>query len=445
MGIQKVTWLVFLRWALVAIVAGIFVIYPFERAHRAASVQFSGLSTAGWAATNGWIRAAECAQTTRVLLALCVDGKQYPIADGILADDPGHALLLSLRALVLDRPVNLVDVARINLLINFLGMAAVTAALMFARLPLVALYFLVLSASVYTSWIGISPHPGLLGAASLASALPLIIVSASNAKTWRRLALLLCFGALALGLAALIREPIGSMGCLISIFALGYVKWRNKQVRAIPLLAIFMLIVVAWQTPRLVLAARDLTYQLEPAKLIQTHGTSHNLYLGLGAIENAFGIKWDDSFAAAEVESRRPGVPYVSHEYYDVLWTLYLERLKEDPLEVARIYFTKSLLILKQSFPARAPRLGLLILISVLSAVVIRRYFSQTELGRRPQVAAVCLAFIMLFVAQGAVAHHSRDYAAPISVFIVVLFAMGLDSLSQIFGRHLSRRQSRYR
>ncbi len=62
-----------------------------------------------------------------------------------------------------------------------------------------------------------------------------------------------------------------------------------------------------------------------------SHPFWHSLYIGFGYLPNARGILYDDMCAAAKVESTRPGTPYCSKEYEDVLRVATWEVVRDDP------------------------------------------------------------------------------------------------------------------
>ena len=409
-----------------------------EEAHR----QYAAVEKAEWGATNVWIRAAECAREKGAWLAICENGKLFPLADHALADDPGYALLLGLAARLKDRSMNLVDVARLNILINLVGMVSVAALLFAARCQLASLFVLMLGSVPYFSWVGVAPHPSLIGVASMAFIFPaaILLVGLGYLAGVSRLVFLF-IGAALLALASLLREPIGTIGIVVSLGAIIYLgSIRFGQNNKWVLLILLIVGLSAWQSPRWVLMARDAFFPIQTARYIQTHGTSHNLYIGLGAAgENKFGIHWDDSEGAAAVKRVDPGVAYVSPEYYRILWRLYFDKVVEDPLEVARIYVVKLGEILKHRLPSWSPPLWLFLvgICALLGAGYRRRLWKSTDFHAAPILILSAMAFIGMFIAQGVLAHPSRQYAHPIGGFVLLIWAIGLE----LFVRHIIRKE----
>lgn len=421
------------RWAVFLLCLAVFALSGVERANEEAYRQYKDVKTATeWSNTNYWIRSADCARKTGAWLAICDKDKLFPLSNFSLADDPGHALLLGLAARLKNRSMSVVDVAKLNILINLVGMLSVATLLFAARCHAASLFVLMLGFIPYFSWIGVAPHSGLVGAASMAFIFPLaILLGELGYLTGISRILFLVMGAGLLGLATLLREPIGTMGIVVTVGAIIYLG-LNKfgQSRKWRLLILLIVALIAWQSPRWVLMARDAFFPIQPASLIQTHGNSHSLYIGLGAAgDNKFGIRWDDSDGWAAVQRVNPEVAYVSPEYFRILRQLYFAHVVQDPLEVARIYSIKLRKILKQRLPDWAPPLWLVLLgTGVLLVAGHRRgLWHSAEFGAAPVFVISALAFIGMFIAQGILAHPSRQYAYPIGGFVLLIAAVGLE------------------
>lgn len=78
----------------------------------------------------------------------------------------------------------------------------------------------------------------------------------------------------------------------------------------------------------------------EPINL-KTHVFWHNVYIGLGFLNNEYGIKYDDSVAAAKVASIDPSIIYCSREYEETLRTQVLKILKTDVGFIIKTLFAK--------------------------------------------------------------------------------------------------------
>src|SRR5690606_10265027 len=89
----------------------------------------------------------------------------------------------------------------------------------------------------------------------------------------------------------------------------------------------------------------------EQASKIEQHGTAHSLYIGLGAVENSFGIKWRDEYGLQAAQKVKSDVRYLSDEYYSILKNLYIQAVISDPLEAIRIYTVKLHRALQRTSP----------------------------------------------------------------------------------------------
>lgn len=421
---------VVLRYSLFVLFIAAFVTGPFSQSREKAEREFAGMTVADWGATNIWLKSADCFRQSGAWLAICGDGGLQPIADHALADDPGHALLLAAKAKVQGRSQTLVDVAKLNLWINFAGLVLMGLLLLQVGNGLGALLYVMLGVYAYPNWVGVSPHPAIMGVATLAAILPLTLLLKangllSNAK-WLVFSLL---GVGALAVASLVREPVGTMGFLMTLLVGAYALLKRRPFVSRATAAVLLVVVAAagaWKVATPLLAYRDAAFGVPAARLIQAHGTSHNLFIGLGAVPNKWGIRWDDSYGAQSVQAVDPAIPYVSHEYYAVLRQLYLHKVLDDPLEVGRIYGVKAYELLGQAFPNRFLPLWLsLALAGGLFVWRARRPVDgDPHRGLSQSVTVIALGFVGLFVLQGALASHMRQYADPISGFVIMLVAV---------------------
>lgn len=415
---------------------------PFQKAAEQSERDFAHVAKAEWVATNIWLEAADCMRKTNAWLTMCVDGQLIPFADRSPADDPGHAFLLSLYAKTHDRPITMVDVSKLNVAINFAGFLSVAALLLWLR-AYIALMVVVLLSAAFQYSIGTSPHPGFIGAAALASILPLGLYKVLTQRgAWWETLVLLSWGALSLGCAALLREPIGTMGFLISMGVLLALFFRRQsRAHGLVFLGLALLVVMSWKIPHGLLAARDAIFHVQPARLIQTHGIAHNLYIGLGAVENKFGIVWLDSSASDAVAKVDPKIAYVSEKYYQTLWHLYWQRVQEDPVEVLRIYAVKAQDMLTQPLPlVQIPLLWVLLGIVLVLALGATGIMAPGGAAQGAWgVLSIALAFTLFFVLQGVLAHPSIGYAQPVGAFIVVAFGAVLELvLRELYRRGLA-------
>src|SRR3954454_412822 len=91
-----------------------------------ASQRYATATESDWEGTNNSLESAKCARKTgKWLLQVCDGDRIVPFS----AEDPGQALLLSAWARLAGRDVTVMDVARLNLAINTLGLVVLTATL----------------------------------------------------------------------------------------------------------------------------------------------------------------------------------------------------------------------------------------------------------------------------------------------------------------------------
>ena len=408
-----------LRWLAFAICVAGLVTGPFQRTFE--DVRRYGYLTdimpSDWRATNVWLDSSECTVSRGAWLAVCENDRLIPISERAIADDPGHALLLSAWAALTGERATLVDVARLNTLLNLVGLVALAALLFSLRAWITSLVLLALGPAEFLGWMGTSPHWAFIGMVSLAGILPLAIATRRNAA-W------IGGGIIALALATLVRESIGLMGFALTLGAVAAAALRApRTLRALPRLALILVLAsVALLAPKWATMARDAALPMAPAERLQTHGLSHTLYLGLGFVENRWGIRYDDDYG--EDLANKAGIVFCSPEYFRMMWKLYLARIAEDPLEVARIYWEKAVRLLSVPTLQPGPPFGLVLAIGLAHLLAAAWFGAWRRVGLPEglEIEAVSLAFLGLFLAQAILALPSQMYAVPVNAFILVLF-----------------------
>jgi hypothetical protein len=153
---------------------------------------------------------------------------------------------------------------------------------------------------------------------------------------------------LALVCAVLFREPIGLIGCVMTLLALALGLLRRiRALRAGDIVVAggaVAAILLALNAGGLLTAYR-IHYQGVPAgKGIISHGIAHNLYIGLGSEPNEpnpFGIQWSDSVGESAVRAVDPTISYGSERYFSTLMSLYFKAVRDHPFAVARIYASR--------------------------------------------------------------------------------------------------------
>ena len=389
-----------------------------------------------WRATNIWLDSTECTVSRGVWLAVCENGKLIPISERAIADDPGHALLLSAWAAITGKRATLVDVARLSTLLNTIGLVALAGLLFSLRAWITSIVLLALAPAEFLGWMGTSPHWAFIGMVSLAGLLPLAI---ATRRGWAWIG----GGILALAVVTLVRESIGLMGFALTLGAVAAstLLQRPRGVRGVMRPALVIVLAAgALLAPKWATMARDAAFPMAPAERLQTHGLSHTLYLGLGFVENKWGIRYDDDYG--EDLANKAGIVFCSPEYFRLMWRLYVGRIVEDPVEVARIYWEKALQLLVVPTMQPGPPFGIVLAIGVVHLLVSTWFGLWRRVGF-PQglpIEALSLAFLSLFLAQAMVALPSHMYAVPVNAFILVMFGTIVEFAVRSLATVLSRR-----
>jgi hypothetical protein len=423
-----------LRGLVFLILAALLVLGQFQRTYQDSERYgyLPDIMPSDWKATNVWLAAADCALERGTWLAVCEQGKLVPMSERAIADDPGHALLLGLWAMAKRNHATLIDVARLNTLVDTIGLLALAGLLFALRAYITSLALLWLGPVEYLGWMGTSPHWAYVGLVSLAAVLPLALAARQMGLLPRCAAnLWLAAGIVFLALATLMRESIGLMGLIVTAAAIAALLIRRH--RLTPMLLVGVLAVLAFTTPRWVVMGRDAAFDMQPAQRLATHGLSHTLYLGLGFVENKWGIRYDDDYG--EEIANKANVVFCSPEYFRLMWRLYGARWVEDPVEVARIYAEKAWLLLGTPTLYPGPPFGIVL------ALALGHLLAATALGawRRlafPQglaIESVALAFAALFLAQAMAALPSHNYAMPVNAFVLVLAGVIVEFFVRLF------------
>jgi hypothetical protein len=380
-----------------------------------------------WSSAEIWIQSAECARTTGAILAICKDGKLVPIADVSAGDDPGQALALDLYSILTQKTAMQNDVSRLNSILNYAGIALLAACLFCLRLPVASFLVLTGGALIANQFHSLGPHPGQFGVACFVTVLPLSILAyAFGTMSGRAAWLWLPIGFLGIGIAMMFREAIGLMGVAAGFLAIGigyFSSIPRTPRRAVVSLGLAVALVLSMSTPEMVFRARDRLYDLPPSTRMEQHGVWHNLYIGLGAVQNSFGIEWNDAKGIEAVRKIDPSIVYLSNEYFAVLRREYFRLLMSHPFEVGRVYVDK----LAIAVNVYAAWVGALIVLGVAIFMRIRRKivgrWRMSEL-----LLFVCGCFVMMFWAQAALFNFTTLYLFPIKLFLLLSFGGLLDS-----------------
>lgn len=393
------------------------------------SLNMAGKLEPAWSSAAIWVKSAECARTTKAVLVLCREGRLVPIADVSAGDDPGPALVLSAYAALTGAVVVENDVSRVNSILNYIGIGALAVLLFSLRLPFLAFLVLSVGPQIANQFHSLTPHPGHLGVACLVSLLPLAIVGIPLASSSRRLFWLwVIIGVVGLAIGMVFREAIGLMGVLASLLALGtsfscgIMKLRYPALLCI---AIACGTVLTIWTPYAILRARDAVLDIAPSERMEQHGVWHNLYIGLGVIENPFGIVWNDEYGVATVKKISPTTKYLSAEYYAILRDEYFQIVRHHPLQVVAVYLNKLIIALK-TYTMWLQLVAVAVIFAWLR-VLLRRLSP----GWMPAdaVFAVSAVFSATFLGQAFLFNYVELYLFPIKLFLLLLWGVLVELL----------------
>jgi hypothetical protein len=427
--------LVFL--ALVAVL----VLGPFSRMFKDAERYgyLADIMPSDWAATNVWLDSTDCALERGAWLAICEKGRMVPISEHAIADDPGHALLLEMWSMATGRRATLPDVARLNTLVDTIGLLAL-AGLMFALDAwLASIVLLALGPAEYLGWMTTSPHWSYIGLVSLCAVLPMALAGHALGLLSRRSGTLwIAAGIVFLAVATLMRESIGLMGLAVTSGVLAVLVLQRRRTACLLIAGLLALLAVT--TPKWVVAARDAAFDIQPAQRIATHGLAHTLYLGLGFVDNKWGIRYDDDYGKEIAAAARPPIVFGSPDYFRLMGRLYRQRWTEDPVEVARIYLEKAWLLLATPTLYPGPPFGVVLLIGLAHLAVTTALGAWRRIGF-PQglvIESVTVAFLLLFLAQAMAALPSQTYAMPANAFVLMLAGVILEFFVRVLFRSRS-------
>jgi hypothetical protein len=190
--------------------------------------------------------------------------------------------------------------------------------------------------------------------------------------------------------------------------------------------------------------AAGIRAEYEAAQRLATHGLSHTLYLGLGFVENKWGIRYDDDYGEKIAGQAQPPVVFCSPEYFRLMWKLYLARWAEDPVEVARIYAEKAWMLLGTPTLYPGPPFGIVLAIALVHFLAATAFgaWRRLDFMQGLVIEGVAVAFAGLFLAQAMAALPSHNYAMPVNAFVLVLFGVIVEFFARaalIFGPRASR------
>ena len=397
-----------------------------------------------------WIASSECAARTGIILGYCLpDGKVAAIEDVSIADDRGHTIVANAYAMFTGRAITLRGLVVANIVINAAALFAIAATLFLCGWKLSALFLLMVPRYVVPG-----PLPSADGYATHMAAFLFALVAAvlvahvplrkSERAAIHWLAIVALAGA-CLAWSMLLRQPYGQGGFLVvaSLLAFrwfrgvqrGKTLWREAAIWRTGVILAALGLATLYSTSALFALRGILQDVPRSGHAIESHGISHNLYMGLGVPGNPWGIKWDDGAALAHIgEAGR--IRYGSDDHYRSLRNSYVRIVMTEPLQVARIYAQKlvdSLFEISQSSrPER--KVTLAVLAFVLLIAVLARSRSRPTPEELGMLVAVwgSLAVVLL---QGVLAMPAHLFISPGKYAAICGFAI----LSECVARRVLR------
>ncbi len=352
-----------------------------------------------------------------------------PIADPSAGDDPGPPLVLGLYAALSGAVVTETDVSRVNTILNLCRTCKSGGAAFRLRLPFLSFLVLTVGAVIANKLHSLGPHPGHMGVACLVALLPLAILRNSIHRP------------IAHQLVAMDGRRSAWSGCRNGFprgdRAYGSCGRSSRPWRQLFLFAHEDAAYGAGSSRR----SRhnrsdDLDAVLHPSRsrcrprhrAVHPDGAArawHNLYIGLGVVENPFGIVWNDDDGVRAVKEVSPGTLYLSAEYYSILKRKYFEIVLHHPIDVITIYLKKVMKALTTY--------NMIYLLIVVSGVFAWARLSLVRYSAGwssyDAVFSVSAVFVATLLGQAALFHYTELYLFPVKIFLVLLFGVMVEIL----------------
>lgn len=390
-----------------------------------------------WLASQYWISSANTFRETGTLLAFQNDsGRLVPFEAVCVADDIGHSLFISLISKGFDIEFSPIKVIYFNAFFNFFAMIITLIFFYKLRLFSIAAMLLFVTAFffVYTKPF-YSPHYAGLGMVAFISIMPFSLLALIYNWCSKKTALFFLFaGILFLMISTLMRSVFGYFGLATGLFLLGFMFWKSGRDSKTGLFCLLTatLIIGAWLSPKWTLLLRNSFFSFEESSSLYEksvwegpHGISHNLFIGLGNVPNKWGIEYSDLAGYEFARKIDPSTVYASNQHFTILKNLYFQYLKEDPIEVLRIYYEKCKLALK--YPP-------FLISALIFPCFLFTFFLREPLSRRKELPIFLLSTmgVLFFILQGILAHPGKYYIGPGILFSCIQCGVGLQYLFRI-------------
>jgi hypothetical protein len=388
-------------------------------------------------------QAADCAAATGKFLVVCREGTIVPISEAGPLDDPGMSLAASLWTYSTRQALGERDVLWFDLAINLIGIYLLAVFLILCGARYMASVAAIFLPVLLPAFVEMSPHPSQLGLTAAALCLPCAIIYVFGRRRrwpWRWLAIPVLGSAFLLAVVVtLFRQPLGfltfavSLGVLVMLLVRLGLRgtWVRLSLSAIVLAGVLL-------APKAIFRLRDVAYGLKPSSLVEQHGTWHALFLGLGYVENPFGIKWLDSVGVESAAAVDPTATYGTARYLDTLRREYVAIVLDHPATVLRIYGEKLWIALTTPLPIgettngylsslHVPIAGVVVLLLVLTVVTSLR-LPLNVFRRLLPLAVIVLGSVLFFLLQASLIAPDFRYLFPIEVPLTLWVGLLLES-----------------
>lgn len=284
--------------------------------------------------------------TTKIPLIESIDSSMYPAG---FTDDPGIYYFIPSIAHWLNIPINqaihlffyalfgiALSVTALCLILQFRTLLPRTVAMM-GLLSLTALMSMKGFVDVY-----------IIAHCTVFTMVPLFMFK--NYTSWARTLILGGCGLL-IGYSNLTRTHAGTGVLLFILLWLALHQSLSKKDKLIGLITLACGICIPYTHFHKLIQARDAylaAHNPSYRPLPHSHPKWHSIYIGLGFIDNPYGITYLDEVAIDKVKSIDPSVSYCSPEYETILKHQCLQLLKKNPLFIVKNVLRKSYEILIQ-------------------------------------------------------------------------------------------------
>jgi hypothetical protein len=398
------------------------------------------LTLKDWGSSAIWLESAECARITGIPLIGCRDNKRVPFAEMDPAEDPGHALFLGIYAMARGEQLGPHDIHVLNTTMNYAGVLMLAGLLLSLELRFASALLLILGALTANQFYMLSPHPPQLGGACFAAILPIVILTfltrpriTTMAVAWT------VIGLIAFSIASLFRQSIGMMGAVATFASIGLNLFRTRRTkrRAIMYGVLVAGVIASTFATPILLRVRDVAFNIPPTQMFPRHGVFHSIYIGLGAIDNPFGIAWRDEVGFEAAQKAVPGIIPNTLAYQSVMRGLYFDIIRNNPLTVLRIYGEKLWITLSQGSAENSvwqgQSIGRVLAFAVITGGSLRwRLWRQNSkkdgsLGEIDAVRTVAVMFVAFYLVQGSIIHFDWQYMFPVHAFLIVTLGLVLE------------------